>query len=69
MLFWIAAVNIPKKKKKDEGDQAGKEQLILKPEIVVAKDEKSAAMKVTIEKADVLKKYDYDRIQLFVRPF
>ena len=67
MLYWVAATFKPRKKSKDEEERA--EQLIIEPIIVVAKDDKIAAMKTTIDKADSLKKYEADRVSLYVRPF
>ena len=67
MLFWVAATFKPRKKSKDEEEKA--EELIIQPTIIVAKDDKTAAMKATIEKADTLKSYELDRVSVYVRPF
>jgi hypothetical protein len=67
MLFWIAATYKPKKKNKDDVDK--QEELIIEPTIVIAKDDKTAAMKTTVGKADVLGKYDLECVNIFVRPF
>lgn len=67
MLYWIAATHTPKRKNKD--DEQKPEELILPPEIVVAKDEKSAAMKITVKASAIFGKYDLDRVNIFVRPF
>jgi len=64
MIFWVAIVKEPKEKEQKDGKL---EELILSPEIIIAKDEKSAAIK-TIKKAE-LKDEDIDQIKVVVRPF
>ena len=66
MLYWVAATYIPKNKKDEEQKP---EELVLQPEIVVAKGEQAAATKVTIKAAEILASYDLDRINVLVRPF
>lgn len=67
-LFEYAIVEMPKKGKK-EHDEPQEEKLIIGPTAIVAKSDKSAAMKVTLEHADKLKKLDPERINIIVRPF
>jgi hypothetical protein len=66
MIYWVAATFKPMKKKDEEEPI---EELIINPEVIMAKNEQSAAMKITMDKAEVLKKYDHDRVTLYVRPF
>ena len=66
MIYWVAATYKPKKEK---GEEDPTEQMVIQPETVIAKDEQSAAMKVTTDKAETLKKYDHDRVSLYVHPF
>jgi len=66
MLYWVAATFKPKTKKDEE---ALPDDIIVQPVVVVAKDEQSAAMKVTIKESEVLKKFDNDRVSIYVRPF
>ena len=66
MLYWVAAVEEPTKKQKDEED--AQEVVVLQPKIVAAKDDKMAAIKVIRESAE-LKDKNLDRITVVVRPF
>ena len=66
MLYWVAATYKPKKKKDEEEEL---EQIILQPEVITAKSEQAAAMKITIKQAQEIGKYDQDRVNIFVRPF
>ena len=66
MLYWVAAILEPTKKDRDELSK--EEELVLQPKIVVAKDDKAAAIKVVME-ADELKGKDMNRISIVVRPF
>jgi hypothetical protein len=66
MLYWVAAVEEPTKKQKDEEDM--QEVVVLQPKIVAAKDDKMAAIKVIRESAE-LKDKNLDRISVVVRPF
>ena len=66
MLYWVAAILEPTKKQKEE--DAKEEELVLQPKIVVAKDDKAAAIKVVME-ATELKGKDMNRISVVVRPF
>jgi len=66
MLYWVAAVLEPTKKQKEEENKM--EELVLQPKIVVAKDDKSAAIKVVME-SEELKGKDMNRVQVVVRPF
>lgn len=70
MIYWIAAIEKPKRKKdkegKDiEGDQ--KEKLLLAPQAIIAKNEQSAAFMVARMKE--LASADPDRTEILVRPF
>ena len=62
MLFWVAVVLDPTKKEKEEGKL---EEVIGNPELIVAKDDKAAAIKVAASLTDL----DLDRTQVIVRPF
>ena len=66
MLYWVAAVEEPTKKQKDEEDM--QEVVVLQPKIVAAKDDKMAAIKVIRESVE-LKDKNLDRIQVVVHPF
>ena len=66
MLYWVAATFKPRTKK-DEEEMP--DNIIVQPQVVVAKTEQNAAMMVTVKEAEVLKKYDQDRVNLYVRPF
>jgi hypothetical protein len=66
MLYWVAAIKEPTKKQRDEEDAV--EILIMQPKIVVAKDDKSAAINVVVD-AEELKGRDLTKIQVVVRPF
>ena len=66
MLYWVAATFEPtKKEKEDEGKQ---EELLVEPKIIVAKNDKVAAMKLMTTE-DSLKDKDLDRVQVHVSPF
>ena len=66
MLYWVAAIEEPTKKQKEEENAI--ETLIMQPKIVVAKDDKTAAIKVVME-AEELKGKDLNKVQVIVRPF
>lgn len=66
MLYWVAAILEPTKKDREELSK--EEELILQPKIVVAKDDKAAAIKVVLESSE-LKGKDMNRINIVVRPF
>jgi hypothetical protein len=66
MLYWVAAVEEPTKKQRQE--EAMQETVIMQPKIVSAKDDKMAAVKV-IREAIELKDKNLDRISVVVRPF
>lgn len=66
MLYWVAAIEEPTKKQKDE--EGKEETLIMQPKIAIAKDEKTAAIKVAMD-AEELKGKDLNKIQIVVRPF
>jgi hypothetical protein len=66
MLYWVAAIEEPTKKQKEEEDKC--ETLIMQPRIVVAKDDKAAAIKVVME-SEELKGKDMNRVAVVVRPF
>ena len=66
-LFWAAATFKPKKKSKEDEEKA--EELVLEPKIIVASNEQAATMKVTVQEAAKLSKFDLDRINIFIRPF
>lgn len=69
MIYWIAAIEKPKKKKAKEGeeDTQDNEKLLLSPQAMVAKTEQSAAFKVARMKE--LADADPDRVEILVRPF
>jgi len=66
MLFWVAATLNPTKKEREEEEKM--EELIMQPRIVVAKDDKAAAIKVVME-AEELKGKDMNRVSVVVTPF
>ena len=66
MLYWVAAVSEPTKKQKEEEGKG--EELLMQPKVIVAKDEKTAAIKVVME-ATELKGKDLDKVQVIVSPF
>ena len=66
MLYWVAAILEPTKK--DMEELSKEEELILQPKIVVARDDKAAAIKVVME-AEELKGKDMNRVSIVVRPF
>jgi ribosomal protein L7/L12 len=66
MLYWVAVVEEPTKKQKEED---GKEEtIIMQPKITSAKDDKMAAIKI-VREAEELKGMDLNRVQVIVRPF
>lgn len=69
MIYWIAAIEKPKKLKVKEGEEesTGKEKLLLAPTAIVAKSEQSAAFQVARMKE--LVDADPDRVEILVRPF
>ena len=66
MLYWVAAILEPTKKDREELSK--EEELILQPKIVVAKDDRAAAIKIVME-AEEFKGKDMNRISVVVRPF
>jgi hypothetical protein len=66
MLYWVAATLEPTKKQKEE--EGKEEEIIMQPKIVVAKDDKSAAIKVVMN-AEELKGKDMNKVQVIVHPF
>lgn len=66
MLYWVAAVLEPTKKQREEDSK--QEEIVVQPKIVVAKDDKEAAIKVVMESGE-LKGKDMNRISVVVRPF
>jgi hypothetical protein len=66
MLYWVAAILEPTKKQKEDEDKV--EELIMNAKLVVARDDKSAAIKVVME-SEELKGKDMNRITVVVRPF
>lgn len=64
-LFWVCAFE-RQLKKKDEEEVIPK--LVLQPKIILAKDEKSAAIKAMRDEAS-LKDCDIDRLEIAARPF
>ena len=69
MIYWVAAIEKPKKKKVKEGEeiQEAKEKLLLMPTAIIAKSEQSAAFIVARMKE--LASADPDRTEILVRPF
>jgi hypothetical protein len=65
-LFEVAMLLLPTEKQAEEGKS---EELILKPEYVVANDSQTAAMKVAMDSKENLKEVPMDRIKVLVRPF
>ena len=65
MLFWACVTKDPLKREKEKEGKL--ETIIMQPEIIVAKDDKAAAIKA-IRKVDVSDE-ELDRIQVVVRPF
>ncbi len=63
MLFEVAILEIPKKGKKD----AGQERLALGPVFVIAKDSQTAAISAVLDNPKM--KIDRQRMQVLVRPF
>mgnify|MGYP001562928895 CR=1 FL=1 len=66
MLYWVAATFKPKTKK-DEEELT--DNIVIQPQVVVAKTEQNAAMMITVKEAETLAKYDLDRVNIYVRPF
>ncbi len=66
MLYWVAAVLEPTKKVKEETNAM--EELVMQPKIVVARDDKDAAIKVVMGE-ESLKGLDKNNLQIIVRPF
>ncbi len=62
-LFEVAILELPKKVKKDEGQ----ERLALGPVFVIAKDHQSAAISAVLDNPKM--KIDRQRMQVLVRPF
>lgn len=69
MIYWVAAVEKPKKKKSETATEThdDNEKLLLEPRAIVAKSEQSAAFKVARMKE--LADADADRVEIIVRPF
>lgn len=69
MIYWVAAIEKPKKIKLKEGEEERDEdeKLLISPTTIVAKSEKSAAFKVARMKE--LADADPDRTEIMVRPF
>ena len=65
MLYWVMAIVEPTKKEREE--EAKMEKIVLQPKIIVAKDDKDAAIKVVMN--EDLKEHDQNRLQVVVRPF
>lgn len=65
-MYWVAATLQPTKKEREDEDK--REELIMQPKIVVAKDEQTAAIKI-VREADELKGKDMDRVSVAVSPF
>jgi hypothetical protein len=66
MLYWVAAIQEPTKKQREDEDKM--EELIMEAKLVVAKDDKAAAIKIVMS-AEELKGKDMNRISVVVRPF
>ncbi len=62
MLYEVALVRIPTKKDQEDGKL---EELIMSPEAVIARDEKSAAVKAVAGK----QLDNLDNVEVLVRPF
>lgn len=71
-IFWVAIEQLPLRKKKtdDDGDEKPQlPELLLEPVAVVAKDEQAAGLKVTLDKSEMLRDKDPDRLRISVSPF
>jgi hypothetical protein len=66
MLFWVVATLNPTKKEREEEEKM--EELLFQPKVIVAKDDKAAAIKVVME-SEELKGKDMNRITVVVAPF
>lgn len=66
MLYEVAIVEIPVKKKDEE---AGKETLVLPPTCVIAADPQGAAIEACLANTDKLKDIDRSRMKVLVSPF
>lgn len=66
MLYEVAILELPKKKKDED---AGKETLVLPPVFVIAKDVQGAAIEAVLNNAEKLKDVDRTYMQVLVRPF
>ena len=66
MLYWVAATFKPRVKKDEEELP---EIVIIQPTTIVSKNDQNAAMMITVKEAETLKKFDQDRVNIFVRPF
>ncbi len=66
-MLYLVAVTYQPKKEKDEEEKL--EELVIQPKAVVARDEKGAALKVAVDNSEMLKKYEHDRLRVYVRPF
>lgn len=66
MLYEVAIIEIPAKKKDEE---AGKETLVLAPTCVIARDPQGAAIEAVLANTEKLKDIDRSRMSVLVRPF
>lgn len=64
-LFWVCAFEKPEVKKDEEEKPP---VIVLMPKVIVAKDEKTAAIKV-VRDEESLKSINIDRLEIAVRPF
>ena len=65
-LFTVMAVTTPKKKEIEE--EGTLSRIVLQPLVVVARDDKDAAIKVVMNSPE-LKDIDQDRLEVVVVPF
>jgi hypothetical protein len=65
----VYEVIIIEKPTDSEMDDGVLETIVLEPVLLVAKDEKSASMKVLLDNKELLSQKDAGRLEVMVRPF
>jgi len=53
----------------EDEDEKEKEELVVKPDCVLSKNEKSAALEFVLKNAEVLEGHAADELEILVRPF
>jgi hypothetical protein len=66
-LYEVAVLKIATKKEVEDG--AAPEELVFGPAPILAKDDKTAALKALTGNQDKLSKVDLDKAQVIIRPF